>query len=65
MSSAGFSGVWALLGAAALGLWCVSHQADGSVARPSVVLRRVTTGRVLRVLLVVLMMFLGWHLFAR
>jgi hypothetical protein len=65
VNSTGFYAVWAVLGAAALGLWRLSHQADGSVARPSVVLRRVTTGRVLRLLLVVLLMFLGWHLFAR
>ena len=58
--------VWTLLLIGALVLWVRSHAAQGpAVARPSVVLTRLATGRWLRVLLVLAWMWAGWHLFAR
>jgi Family of unknown function (DUF6186) len=57
--------VWALLGLAALGLWALSHVREGSPARPALVLERLATGPVLRVLLVLAWAWAGWHLFAR
>ncbi len=65
MSSAVTYLVWALLGAAALGLWAWSRVGRARVARPSVVLERAATGPVLRVALVLAWMWAGWHLFAR
>jgi len=57
---------WTLLLIGALVLWYLSHIARGqAVARPSVVLTRLATGRWLRVLLVLAWMWAGWHLFAR
>jgi len=57
---------WTLLLIGALVLWVLSHTTRGSaVARPSVVLSRLATGPVLRVLLVLAWMWTGWHLFAR
>ena len=58
--------VWGLLGGAALGLWCLARATQGrGVARPTEVLARLATGPYLRVLLVLGLMWLGWHLFAR
>jgi hypothetical protein len=65
MSSSGLYAVWAVLAAALLWLWWLSHHAQRSLATPSAVLRRLATGPVSRVAMVVLLMFLGWHLFAR
>jgi hypothetical protein len=57
--------VWAVLGAGVLWLWAWSRRPGSTVARPSVVLERLATGPVLRVLLVLVWMFSGWHAFAR
>jgi hypothetical protein len=57
--------VWAVLGLATFGLWARSHAAGSSVARPGVVLQRLTSGPFLRIALVLAWMWLGWHLFAR
>ena len=57
--------VWALLGAAALGLWAGSRSSRGTPARPAVVVERLATGPLLRVALVLVWMWAGWHLFAR
>jgi Family of unknown function (DUF6186) len=64
MSSLSYA-VWALLGAAALGLWARSHSSRARPARPAVVFERLATGPVLRVALVLVWMWAGWHLFAR
>jgi hypothetical protein len=57
--------VWALFLAAALVLWWMSYGRPASVAQPSEVLVRLVTHPVVRVLLVLGVMWLGWHLFAR
>ncbi len=57
--------VWAVLGAAALGLWARSHSSRATMARPAAVVGRLATGPVARVVLVLAWMFAGWHLFAR
>lgn len=57
--------VWALLGAALLGLWAFSRSADSPVARPAVVVQRLASGPLLRLALVAWWMFTGWHFFAR
>ena len=49
----------------ALLLWARSRGAERSPARPALVLERLATGPILRVLLVVGWMWVGWHLFAR
>ena len=64
MSSLSYA-VWALLGAAALGLWGGSHSSRATPARPAAVLERLATGPLLRVALVLVWMWAGWHLFAR
>jgi hypothetical protein len=64
-SSAPFYAVWAVLGAAAVGLWLLSHRPGATVARPLQVLARLASGPVSRILLVPVVMWLGWHLFAR
>jgi hypothetical protein len=63
VSGLAFAG-WAILGAAGLVLWSSSHLA-GTPARPLGVLARLCTGPVVRVALVVAVMWVGWHLFAR
>ncbi len=64
-SALGYTG-WALLFAAGLVLWGLSHSPRGSaVARPSAVLTRLATGPWLRIVLVAGWMWVGWHLFAR
>ena len=65
MSAALSYTLWAVLAAAALGLWYRSHVPGARTARPSVVLRRLATGPVSRVALVLAWMWAGWHLFAR
>jgi hypothetical protein len=59
--------VWALLGLATLLLWARSRfrAPERSPARPALVLERLATGPILRVLLVLGWMWAGWHLFAR
>jgi hypothetical protein len=57
--------VWALGGLALLVLWGLTRSRRTVAARPAQVVARMTTQPVLRVLLVVGFMFLGWHVFAR
>jgi MYXO-CTERM domain-containing protein len=57
--------VWGLLAAAALGLYGVSRRRSDAVARPARVVERLATGPLLRVALVLGLMWVGWHLFAR
>jgi len=57
--------VGAVIGALALGLWARSRSSGGTVARPAVVLERLATGPLLRVVLVLAWIWAGWHLFAR
>lgn len=69
MTSALSYAVWALLGLATLVLWARSHSRfrapERSPARPALVLERLATGPILRVLLVLGWAWVGWHLFAR
>jgi hypothetical protein len=65
VSSAFAYAVWAVLGLATLGLWARSHAAGSEPARPSVVLERLASGPFLRVALVLVWMWMGWHAFAR
>ena len=65
-ASTPFYVVWGVLGAAALALWWLSRTTHGrTVARPTEVVARLATGPYVRVLLVLGVMWLGWHLFAR
>jgi len=59
--------VWAVLAAAALLLWALSHTRSKAriVARPSAALARLAGDPWLRVPLVVGWAWVGWHLFAR
>ena len=57
--------VWAVLGAAAVFLWAWSNASGSPLARPAAVVQRLATGPVLRVLLGLGWMWVGWHLFAR
>jgi hypothetical protein len=63
MSAALSYGVWGALGAVLLALGVASHR--GRCATPARVLARLATGPVLRIALVVGVMWVGWHLFAR
>lgn len=65
MSEALGVGAWVVLGVGALGLWALSRRAPDAVASPSAVLRRLATGPVARIVLVLCWMWAGWHLFAR
>ncbi len=65
MTSAISYAVWAVLGLAVLGLWVRARAPERSPARPALVLERLATGPVLRVVLVLGWMWAGWHLFAR
>ena len=68
MSSAFSYAVWAVLGLATLAVWARSRSetAGGAApARPGVVLGRLASGPILRVVLVLAWMWAGWHLFAR
>jgi hypothetical protein len=65
-ASAPFYAVWAALAAAGVGLWWLARATQGRVvAGPREVLARLATGRVARVAVVLVLMWLGWHLFAR
>jgi hypothetical protein len=55
--------LWAVLGVALLALGLAARR--GRCATPRQLLARLATGPVLRVALVVSVMFVGWHLFAR
>jgi hypothetical protein len=57
--------VWGLVGAATLALAAVSRTPGSGLARPVQVVRRLASGPVLRVVLVVAIGWIGWHLFAR
>jgi hypothetical protein len=57
--------VWAVLGALALVLWARSRSSAGTPARPAVVVERLATSPLLRIGLVLVWMWAGWHLFAR
>ena len=57
--------VWGLVGAATLALAAVSRTPESGLARPVQVVRRLASGPVLRVVLVVAIAWVGWHLFAR
>ena len=54
-----------LLGAALLGLWALLGPSRFGLARPADVVRRVATGPIARLVLVLVVMFAGWHFFAR
>ncbi len=64
MNSAGSYAVWCVLGVAGLGLW-VRSLGSTAVARPSEVVRRLATGPLGRIAFLVVLVFAGWHLFAR
>lgn len=57
--------VWGALGLVALVLWVLSHLRPSVVAPPSEVLARATGHPVWRVALLLGVMWVGWHLFAR
>jgi hypothetical protein len=65
MNSAPFYAVWAALAAAVFVLWALSRRRGADLARPSDVLRRLATGPAARIVLVLVVMFAGWHFFAR
>jgi hypothetical protein len=65
VSSALSYAVWAVLGLVALGLCVRSRRPGRSPAHPALVIERLATGPILRVLLVLTWMWAGWHLFAR
>jgi hypothetical protein len=57
--------IWAFLALATVLLCARSRAAGSAPARPAVVLQRLATGPILRVVLVLGWMWVGWHLFAR
>ena len=57
--------VWVALGVAVLALWGLSYLRPNAVAHPRDVVGRLATLPVVRVVLVLGYMWLGWHLFAR
>ena len=57
--------MWGLCGAAGVALWVLARARPDLVVRPSEVVARLVTVRVVRVALLVGYLFLGWHLFAR
>jgi hypothetical protein len=57
--------VWTVIGVLALVLWWFSYRRRAAVAHPSAVVGRLATLPVVRVILVLGFMWLGWHLFAR
>ena len=57
--------LWALLAAAVCVLALRAHAPGTAPARPSVMLRGLAGGTVVRVVLVLAWMWTGWHLFAR
>ena len=64
MSALGYA-VWGLVGALTLALAAVSLTPGSGLARPVQVVRRLASGPLLRVVLVVAFAWFGWHLFAR
>jgi hypothetical protein len=64
-SSAASYLVWTCLAAGAAGLWWLSHRRPDAVASPARVVERLATGPVVRILLLLAVMWAGWHLFAR
>jgi hypothetical protein len=57
--------LWAVLAAAVCVMALGAHTPGTAPARPSVVLRGLAGGTVVRVVLVLAWMWTGWHLFAR
>ena len=57
--------VWAALGVVALLLWWLSYLRPTASAQPSAVVGKLTATPVLRVVVALGFMWLGWHLFAR
>jgi hypothetical protein len=57
--------VWGAFGVAALLLWWLSYLRPSAAAHPSDVVGRLATYPVVRVILALGFMWLGWHLFAR
>jgi hypothetical protein len=57
--------IWAAIAVLALVLWWLSYLRPAAVARPGDVVGRLATLPVLRLILVLGFMWLGWHLFAR
>ena len=57
--------VWVALGVAVLALWGLSYLRPTAVATPRDVVGRLATLPIVRVVLVLGFMWLGWHLFAR
>jgi hypothetical protein len=57
--------VWAALGVAALLLWWLSYVRPAASAHPAAVVGKLVTTPVLRVVVALGFMWLGWHLFAR
>lgn len=57
--------VWAAIGVIALALWWLSRVRPAAAAAPGEVVGRLASNPVLRVVLVLGFMWLGWHLFAR
>jgi hypothetical protein len=56
---------WGAIGVVALVLWWMSYLRPSAVAHPAQVVGKLATRPVLRVVLIVGFMWLGWHLFAR
>ena len=65
MSAAVSYAVWAVLAVWVLGLWVRSRFPMTTLARPIDVVDRLATGPLLRICLVLVWMWAGWHLFAR
>jgi hypothetical protein len=57
--------VWTAIAALALVLWWLSRLRPAAVAPPGEIVRRLATTPVVRVVLALGFMWLGWHLFAR
>jgi hypothetical protein len=57
--------VWAALGVVALLLWGLSYLRPAAAAHPGKVVGKLAATPVLRVVLALGFMWLGWHLFAR
>jgi hypothetical protein len=57
--------VWAALGGGALVVWGLSYLRPAAAAHPGDVVGKLATHPVVRVILVLGFMWLGWHLFAR
>jgi hypothetical protein len=57
--------VWGAIGVLALGLWWLSYVRPNAVAHPGEAVGQLATRPIVRVVLVLGFMWLGWHLFAR